>query len=164
LLLNASRKRLPCLATVCLFFGAQATTYQYSPLRVVTSSTEGINKLIFNGLSTIRGKLVNEAEQVLSSLDIYPPNDSTLSDEERIVYIQQRADLLLDDKNPSHYVLHGYDPERGKILVYSAPPYLDLHEDFWFGRNSPFIDPQARSLISQISWFMYTLTGTVVSK
>lgn len=149
---------------VCLFFGAQATTYQYSPLRVVTSSTEGINKLIFDGLSTIRGKLVNEAERVLSSLDIYPPDDSTLSDEERIVYIQQRADLLLDDKNLSHYVLHGYDPERGKILVYSAPPYLDLHEDFWFGRNSPFIDPQARSLISQISWFMYALTGAAVSK
>jgi len=142
-----------------LFFGAQATTYQYSPLHIVTSSTEGINKLIFNGLSTIRGKLVNEAKWVLSSLDIYPPNNSTLSDEERIIYIQQHVDLLLNDKNLPHYVLHGYDPERGKILVYFAPPYLDLHEDFWFGRNSPFIDPQSRSLILQISWIMCALMG-----
>ncbi|KAG2139904.1 hypothetical protein BD769DRAFT_1663072 [Suillus cothurnatus] len=128
----------------------------------IMSSTEGINKLIFNGLSTIRGKLINEAERALSSLDIYPPDNSTLSDEERIIYIQQRVDLFLDDKNLSHYILHSYDPERGKILIYSAPPYLDLHEDFWFGRNLLFIDPQSRSLILQISWFMYALTGSAI--
>ncbi|KAG1839668.1 hypothetical protein DFJ58DRAFT_845647 [Suillus subalutaceus] len=60
---------------------------------VRSCSTEGINKLIFDGLSTIRGKLVNDTEQVLSSLDIYPPDDSALSDEERIDYIQQHVNV-----------------------------------------------------------------------
>ncbi|KAG2058803.1 hypothetical protein BDR06DRAFT_968300 [Suillus hirtellus] len=54
-----------------------------------TNSTEGINKLIFDVLSTIRGKLVNEAEGVLSSLNLYPPNDSTLSEEEKTDYVWQ---------------------------------------------------------------------------
>ncbi|KAG1832345.1 hypothetical protein F4604DRAFT_1946058 [Suillus subluteus] len=128
----------------------------------VTQSTEGVNKLVFDGLSTIRGKLVNDAERVLSSLGIYPPDDSSLSDDEKIDYIKQRATQLLDDKNLAEYALHGYDPERGKTLVYSAPPFLDLHEDFWFGRNSPFLNPQSRVLISCISWYMYSLTGAAI--
>ncbi|KAG1883459.1 hypothetical protein F4604DRAFT_1677776 [Suillus subluteus] len=127
----------------------------------VTEPMEGINKLIFDGLSTIRGKLVNEAERVLSALDIYPPDDTTMSDDEKNDYIQQRANNLLDDKHISGYTLHGYDPDRGKTLVYSAPAYLDLHEDFWFGCTSPFLDPQSRVLITHISWIMYALTGAV---
>ncbi|KAG1859308.1 hypothetical protein F4604DRAFT_1930851 [Suillus subluteus] len=128
----------------------------------VTEPTEGINKLIFDGLSTIRGKLVNEAERVLSALDIYPPNDTTMSDDEKNDYIQQRVNDLLDDKHISGYALHGYDPDRGKTLVYSAPAYLDLHEDFWFGCTSPFLDPQSRVLITRILWIMYALTGAAI--
>lgn len=131
--------------------------------RVVTQSTDAINKLIFDGLSTIRGKLVNETERIISALDLYPPADCGLSDNEKDAYVQERATLLLDDTNLSKYALHGYDPDRGKILVYSAPPFFDLHKDFWFGHNSPFLDPQSQSLISSISWHMYSITGAAVS-
>ncbi|KAG1844476.1 hypothetical protein F4604DRAFT_1689095 [Suillus subluteus] len=105
----------------------------------ITQSTEGINKLIFDGLSMIRGKLVNEAERVLSSLNIYLPDDSSLSDNKKIEYIKEHATQLLDDNNLAEYSLHG----------------------FWFGQNLPFLDPQARALILCISWYMYSLMGTV---
>ncbi|KIK31538.1 hypothetical protein CY34DRAFT_111336, partial [Suillus luteus UH-Slu-Lm8-n1] len=49
----------------------------------VTQSTDAINKLIFDGLSTIRGKLVNETERIISALDLYPPPDCGLSDNEK---------------------------------------------------------------------------------
>jgi hypothetical protein len=130
---------------------------------VVTQPTDAINKLIFDGLSTIRGKLVNESERIISAVDLYPPADCALTDDEKDVYVKEHAAVLLDDTNLSKYALHGYDPDREKILVFSALPFFDLHEDFWFGRNSPFLDSQSQSLISSISWHMYSLTGAAVS-
>lgn len=59
--------------------------------RVVTQSTDAINKLVFDGLSTIRGKLVNETERIISALDLYPPADCGLSDNEKDAYVQERA-------------------------------------------------------------------------
>ncbi|KAG1908767.1 uncharacterized protein F5891DRAFT_974086 [Suillus fuscotomentosus] len=128
----------------------------------ITEHVEGINKLIFDGLLSIRGKLVNEAEQVLSNLNIYPPDDSRMTNDEKKEHIRQHAADLLDNKNILEYALHSYDSDRGKTLVYSAPAFLDLHEDFWFGQNSPFLDPQSRALISCISWHMYTLMGAAI--
>ncbi|KAG1724320.1 uncharacterized protein EDB91DRAFT_1255277 [Suillus paluster] len=128
----------------------------------VTECTDSINKLIFDGLSTIRGKLVNEAERVLSYLKIYQSDDSAMNDDKRSNHIKQCVMLLTDDTNLLEYILHGYDDERGKILVYSALFFLDLHEDFWFGCNSPFLNPQSRALILHISWPMYSLTGAAI--
>ncbi|KAG1812057.1 uncharacterized protein BJ212DRAFT_1301599 [Suillus subaureus] len=85
-----------------------------------------------------------------------------MSNEEKKDYIQQRTTVLLDDKNILEYALHSYDPDRGKTLIYSAPAFLDLHEDFWFGCNSPFLNPQSRALVSHISWFMYALMGAAI--
>ncbi|KAG1724154.1 uncharacterized protein EDB91DRAFT_1351041 [Suillus paluster] len=61
----------------------------------VTECTDSINKLIFDGLSTIRGKLVNEAEQVLSCLKIYPSDNSAMSDDERSNHIKQCLRALI---------------------------------------------------------------------
>ncbi|KAG1751024.1 hypothetical protein EDB19DRAFT_1824780 [Suillus lakei] len=65
----------------------------------ITECMDGTKKLIFDALLTIRGKLINEAEQVLLSLDIYPSDNSTMSDDKKSNYIKQRMMLLLDDLN-----------------------------------------------------------------
>jgi hypothetical protein len=128
---------------------------------IVTESTSAIVKLVMDELPNIRGKLVQEAEGCLPALGLQP--DNTLSVEDDTAHIVEHSEAMLNERN-MHTYLHGWDAACMKMLVFSSNVYWNLHETFWFGRNSPFLnDPAARARISTPSWVMYELTGAAVS-
>lgn len=153
-----------CLSSACarnnhgtFFFPLSTNTYMY----IVTEGTSSIVKLVMDELPNIRGKLVQEAEGFLPALGLQP--DNTLSVEDDTARIVERAEGMLNERIMHNYFLHGWDAARMKTLVFSADVYWNLHESFWFGRNSPFLnDPAARARISRPSWVMYELTGAAV--
>ncbi|KAG1866443.1 hypothetical protein C8R48DRAFT_672179 [Suillus tomentosus] len=127
----------------------------------LTEPTAGVIKLILDELSTVQGKLVQDAEGCLSALGLQ--HDNKMSEEDQMARILARANLILDEQNLQDYFLHGWDADREKILVFSAPAFLNFHETFWFGRSSPFLnDSTSRAQISKPSWFMYELSGAAL--
>ncbi|KAG2054214.1 hypothetical protein BDR06DRAFT_1007889 [Suillus hirtellus] len=127
----------------------------------VTESTSAIVKLVMDELPNIRGKLVQEAEGCLPALGLQP--DNTLSVEDDTARIVECSEVMLNERSMHTYFLHGWDAARMKTLVFSGDVYWNLHESFWFGRNSPFLnDPVARARISTPSWVMYELTGAAL--
>ncbi|KAG1822341.1 hypothetical protein EV424DRAFT_1346557 [Suillus variegatus] len=97
----------------------------------VTEPTAGVIKLVLDELSTVQGKLVQEAEGYLSALGLQ--HDTNMSKEDQMACILARANLILDEQNLQHYFLHSWDADHKKILVFLAPTYLKFHEAFWFG-------------------------------
>ncbi|KAG2057489.1 hypothetical protein BDR06DRAFT_969282 [Suillus hirtellus] len=128
----------------------------------VTEPTASVIKLVLDELSTVQGKLVQDAEGYLLALSLQH-DTSTMSEEDQMACIVARANLILDKQNLQDYFLHGWDADREKILVFSAPAYLKFHKAFWFGRSSPFLnDSTSRAWISKPSWFMYELMGAAL--
>ncbi|KAG1747044.1 uncharacterized protein EDB91DRAFT_1079682 [Suillus paluster] len=69
---------------------------------------------------------------------------------------------MLNENDLRNYFLHGWDVDRGKILMFSAVTYFNFHQGFWFGRNSPFLDvPMSRIL--NLSWYVYELSGAMLN-
>ncbi|KAG0695442.1 hypothetical protein DFH29DRAFT_880050 [Suillus ampliporus] len=101
----------------------------------VTEATDGVMYLVFEELANIQGKLVIATEGCLPDFGINP---NTMTDEA----IQQRVGILVDSTNLEEYFLNSWDLERGKALVFSSPPFLRLHHEFWFGHQSPFLNPR----------------------
>ncbi|KAG1845034.1 hypothetical protein C8R48DRAFT_678256 [Suillus tomentosus] len=152
---EADRNILVAIAEECLSSACARNAH-------LTEPTAGVIKLVLDELSTVRGKLVQDAEGYLSALGLQH-DTSTMSEEDQTARIVARANLILDEQNLQDYFLHGWDADREKILVFSAPAYLKFHEAFWFGRSSPFLnDSTSRARISKPSWFMYELTGAAL--
>ncbi|KAG2347330.1 hypothetical protein BDR05DRAFT_945105 [Suillus weaverae] len=107
------------------------------------------------------GKLVQEAKVFPPALGLQP--DNTLSVEDDTACIVEHLEVMLNERIMHTYFLHGWDAACMRMLVFSANAYWRLHESFWFGRNSPFLnDPAARAQISTPSWVMYELMGTAL--
>ncbi|KAG1777464.1 hypothetical protein EV702DRAFT_1101342 [Suillus placidus] len=121
----------------------------------VTAPTDGVMSLVFDELANIRGKLVLAAEGCLPDLGIDPKE---MADEA----LQHRVSIILDETNLCEYFLNGWDPVRAKVLMFSSPAFFRLHREFWFGRNSPFLDPKWEALVLPLSWYMYGLTGAAL--
>ncbi|KAG1896174.1 uncharacterized protein F5891DRAFT_1193408 [Suillus fuscotomentosus] len=152
---EADRNILVAIAEECLSSACARNAH-------LTEPTAGVIKLVLDELSTVWGKLVQDAEGYLSALGLQH-DTSTMSEEDQTARIVARANLILDEQNLQDYFLHGWDADREKILVFSAPAYLKFHEAFWFGRSSPFLnDSTSRARISKPSWFMYELTGAAL--
>jgi hypothetical protein len=154
LLRSVLLKRAPRLTIVC--FIDYYYDYYYTDLRrLVTEPTDGVMSLVFEELANVRGKLVVAAEGCLPDLGVDP---KAMAD------LQRRTNIITDETNLREYFLNCWDPVRGKVLVFSSPAFFRLHREFWFGRNSPFLDPRWEMLIQKPSWYMYGLTGAAVSQ
>ncbi|KAG1821539.1 uncharacterized protein BJ212DRAFT_1296918 [Suillus subaureus] len=121
----------------------------------VTVPTDGVMSLVFDELANIQGKLVLAAEGCLPDLGIDPKEMTNKA-------LQHCVTIILDETNLHEYFLNGWDLVWGKVLVFSSPAFFQLHHEFWFGCNSPFLDPKWEALVLPLSWHMYGLMGAAL--